>query len=150
MWELSAKGGEFGEGICSKISEGFGKAVGRSSVLAVLSGFGGAGGDDAGAALWWAGLALAKLRIISGGAAGSCCQPVWKCWLGQQRIRAPCRCRRAGPGQGGGQEGFIFGCCVAEEARGVGGGRTRVRRRVVRRTRRRASGSRVRVSRRWS
>jgi hypothetical protein len=43
MWELSAKGGEFGEGICSKISEGFGKAVGRSSVLAVLSGFGGAG-----------------------------------------------------------------------------------------------------------
>ena len=42
MWELSAKGGEFGEGICSKISEGFGKVVRRSSVLAVLSGFGGA------------------------------------------------------------------------------------------------------------
>ena len=35
MWELSAKGGEFGEGICSKISEGFGKVVRRSSVLAV-------------------------------------------------------------------------------------------------------------------
>ena len=27
MRELSAKGGEFGEGICSKISEGFGKVV---------------------------------------------------------------------------------------------------------------------------
>ena len=67
MWELSAKGGEFGEGICSKISEGFGQAVGRSSVLAVLSDLEERGGDDAGAALWWAGLALAKLRIISGG-----------------------------------------------------------------------------------
>ena len=43
MWELSAKGGEFGEGICSEISEGFGKVVRRSFVLAVLSGFGGAG-----------------------------------------------------------------------------------------------------------
>ena len=41
MWELSARGGEFGEGICSKISEGFGKVVRRSSVLAVSGGFGG-------------------------------------------------------------------------------------------------------------
>jgi hypothetical protein len=29
MWELSAKGGEFGEGICAKISEGFWKVVRR-------------------------------------------------------------------------------------------------------------------------
>ena len=35
------EGGEFGEGICSKISEGFGKVVRRSSVLAVSGGFGG-------------------------------------------------------------------------------------------------------------
>jgi hypothetical protein len=42
MWELSAKGGEFGEGICSKIGEGFGKVVRWSSVLAVSGGFGGA------------------------------------------------------------------------------------------------------------
>ena len=125
MWELSAKGGEFGEVICSKISEGFGKAVGRSSVLAVLSGFGGAGWrrcrcrtvvGRAGACEaenhfrgGGGKLLPAGLEVLAGAAADACA------------VQASAG--RAGPrGGGGGQEGFIFGCCAVDEARGVDGG----------------------------